>query len=284
VAPPVPGGGPPARAHRPPARLPQSAPQPRPQAGLMEILMKPVVTQPALPGHVAIIMDGNGRWAERRGLPRLAGHERGAEAVRRTVKAARAEGLQVLTLYAFSEQNWGRPEREVSHLMGLLQGFLERERQELCDSGVRLRAIGDRERLPAAVRDQLERTERATAATDSPVLDLCLAISYGSREDLVRVARQLATAAQRGAIQPADIDQARIGAALASGGLPPVDLLIRTSGEQRLSNFFLWEAAYAELHFTPCLWPDFDAAALRASLDAYGRRDRRFGLVRAAAG
>jgi undecaprenyl diphosphate synthase len=243
-----------------------------------------IVTSPALPGHVAIIMDGNGRWAERRGLPRLAGHERGAEAVRRTVKAARAEGVQVLTLYAFSEQNWGRPEREVSHLMGLLQGFLERERAELCASGVRLRAIGDRSRLPAAVRAQLERTERATAATDRPVLDLCLAISYGAREDLVRVARQLATAARDGQLEPGDIDEAQVSSALASGGLPPVDLLIRTSGEQRLSNFFLWEAAYAELHFTPCLWPDFDAAALRASLEAYGRRDRRFGLVRAAAG
>jgi undecaprenyl diphosphate synthase len=243
-----------------------------------------VMTRPASAAHVAIIMDGNGRWAEQRGLPRLAGHERGAEAVRRTVKAARAEGLQVLTLFAFSEQNWGRPEREVNHLMGLLQGFLERERAELCESGVRLRAIGDRDRLPAAVRQQLERTERATAATPRPTLDLCLAISYGAREDLVRAARQLATAARRGELEPGDIDEATVGAALASGGLPPVDLLIRTSGEQRLSNFFLWEAAYAELHFTPCLWPDFDRAQLRAALDAYCRRDRRFGLVRAAAG
>jgi undecaprenyl diphosphate synthase len=230
--------------------------------------------------HVAIIMDGNGRWAEQRGLPRVLGHERGAEAVRRTVRAARTLGLRALTLYAFSEQNWGRPGSEVGHLMRLLESFLAGERSELMATGVRLRSIGDRQRLPAGVRHELAASERATAANDG--LDLTLALSYGGREDLVNAARTLAASVERGQLTARQIDQDRLAGALASRDLAPVDLLICTSGEQRLSNFLLWEAAYAELYFTPCLWPDFDEQALRAALAAYAGRDRRFGLVREA--
>jgi undecaprenyl diphosphate synthase len=231
---------------------------------------------------VAIIMDGNGRWAEQRGLPRLVGHERGAEAVRRTVRAARTLGLRALTLYAFSEQNWGRPGAEVAHLMRLLETFLAGERAEMLENGVRLRTIGDRRRLPAGVRHELAASERATAGNDQLVLTL--ALSYGGREDLVNAARTLAAAVEQGQLTAREIDEQRLSDALASQGLGPVDLLIRTSGEQRLSNFMLWEVAYAELYFTPCLWPDFDEEALRAALAAYTRRDRRFGLVRQAAG
>ncbi len=227
--------------------------------------------------HVAIIMDGNGRWAERRGLPRLYGHERGADAVRRTVTAARKLGLEALTLYAFSEQNWGRPPGEVKHLMSLMRAYLRRERGELQKNGVRLRLIGDRTRLPPEVRSELDATEAATASNTA--LLLSLAVSYGAREDLVQAARTLALAVRAGHLPPESIDEASVAAALTTHGLPPVDLVIRTSGEQRLSNFLLWEAAYAELYFTPTLWPDFGEDPLRAALDAYTHRQRRFGLV-----
>jgi undecaprenyl diphosphate synthase len=227
--------------------------------------------------HVAIIMDGNGRWAERRGLPRLIGHERGADAVRRTVTAARKLGLEALTLYAFSEQNWGRPPGEVQHLMLLMRSYLRREREELQKNGVRLRLIGDRARLPAEVRCELDITEAATAANTE--LQLTLAVSYGAREDLVQAARTLAAAVERGQLSSDAITEVSLGAALATHELPPVDLVVRTSGEQRLSNFLLWEAAYAELFFTPVLWPDFGEELLRAALEAYSGRQRRFGLV-----
>jgi undecaprenyl diphosphate synthase len=231
--------------------------------------------------HVAIIMDGNGRWASHRGLPRVLGHERGAEAVRRTVTAARELELKALTLYAFSEQNWGRPSAEVGHLMALFRRFLRREREELLRTGVRLTSIGDRTRLAPPVRAELEATEAATRHNDA--LILCIAISYGGREDLAQAARRLAAAAVAGTISVDAIDEAALGQALSSQHLPPVDLVIRTSGEQRLSNFLLWEAAYAELYFTPCLWPDFDEAELSAALDWYAGRERRFGLVQAPA-
>jgi undecaprenyl diphosphate synthase len=232
--------------------------------------------------HVAIIMDGNGRWAQHRGLPRLCGHERGADAVRRTVTAARELGLEALTLYAFSEQNWGRPTAEVHHLMALMRAYLRRERDELRRTGVRLGLIGDRTRLPAEVRCELETTEAATAGNSQ--LLLTLAVSYGGREDLVQAARTLAAAAARGALAPEAITETTLAAALASHQLPPVDLLVRTSGEQRLSNFMLWEVAYAELYFTPVLWPDFGEPQLRAALAAYANRERRFGLVADGAG
>jgi undecaprenyl diphosphate synthase len=231
--------------------------------------------------HVAIIMDGNGRWAERRGLPRALGHERGAEAVRRTVTAARQRGLGALTLFAFSQQNWGRPSPEVAQLMSLFGAFLTRERQELVRTGVRLRAIGERGRLPPELQAEIAATERATAGGSA--LALSIAVSYGGREDLVRAARALVDAARAGTLDPGAIDEEALGGALSTAGLPPVDLVIRTSGEQRLSNFLLWEAAYAELYFTPCLWPDFGAAELGAALASYARRDRRFGQVASAA-
>ena len=234
----------------------------------------------AVARHVAIIMDGNGRWATRRGLPRVLGHERGAEAVRRTVTAARRLGLEALTLYAFSEQNWGRAPAEVKHLMLLFRRFLRNERAELNRTGIRLRVVGARGRLPPEVREEVAATEAATR--DNQSLLLSIAISYGGREDLLQAFRGLAAAAVAGKVDPAAIDESRVANVLWTRGLPPVDLVIRTSGEQRLSNFLLWESAYAELFFTGCLWPDFGEAELRAALDAYAGRDRRFGLVQAA--
>ncbi|HEX3757629.1 MAG TPA: polyprenyl diphosphate synthase [Kofleriaceae bacterium] len=230
----------------------------------------------ARPRHVGIIMDGNGRWATRLRLPRAEGHRAGAEAVRRTVRAARELEIPALTLYAFSEQNWGRPSEEVTGLMGLLATFLRGEVDELAARGVRLVTVGDRARLPEPVRERLAEAKRQTAAGRR--LLLCLALSYGSREAIVAAARTLARAAAAGA-DPAAIDEAAFAAALDSHLLPPLDLVVRTSGEQRLSNFLLWEAAYAELHFTEVLWPDFARADLEAALAAFARRRRRFGLA-----
>ncbi len=222
-------------------------------------------------------MDGNGRWASARGLGRSEGHRAGAEAVRRTVRAARELGLGALTLYAFSEQNWGRPAPEVSRLMELLATFLRDELCELGARGIRLLAIGDETHLPAAVRDALAAAKHTTAGNQE--LRLCLALSYGGREAIVRAARKLARDAVRG-LPPDAIDEAAFGGALDSHELPPLDLVVRTSGEQRLSNFLLWEAAYAELHFTDVPWPDFGRAELEAALAAFARRNRRFGLAR----
>jgi undecaprenyl diphosphate synthase len=231
----------------------------------------------ALPRHVAIIMDGNGRWATRRGLPRAQGHLAGAEAVRRTVRAAREIGLDVLTLYAFSTQNWSRPTAEVTALMELLCRFLASERAELVARGIRLAAIGDRARLPASTRAVLSAVTRATSANRG--MTLCLALSYGGRDAIVAAARKLACDASEGRIRANAIDEARFGDALDSHFLPPPDLIIRTSGEKRLSNFLLWEAAYAELYFTDLLWPDFSRADLELALGAYTDRHRRYGRV-----
>jgi undecaprenyl diphosphate synthase len=229
-----------------------------------------------LPCHVAIIMDGNGRWAERHGLPRDAGHRRGADAVRAVVRAAREIGLPALTLYAFSAQNWGRPVTEVAHLMRLLRRYLLDERAELCARGIRVVAVGDLARLPRAVRAPLAALVRASAGNRD--MTLRLALSYGGREAIVAAARALAAAACAGRLRPDAIDEAAFEAALDCHGLPPLDLLIRTSGEQRLSNFMLWEAAYAELYFTEVAWPDFGRADLLHALDAFARRDRRYGV------
>jgi undecaprenyl diphosphate synthase len=231
----------------------------------------------ALPRHVGIIMDGNGRWASARGLARAEGHRAGAEAVRRTVRAAREIGLRALTLYVFSEQNWGRPALEVSRLMELLVTFLRDELADLGARGIRLLAIGDETQLPRPVRDALAHATRSTAANRD--LRLCLALSYGGREAIVRAARKLAGDAARG-MPPDTIDEAAFGSALDSHELPPLDLVVRTSGEQRLSNFLLWEAAYAELYFTDVLWPEFGRPELEAALAAFARRHRRYGVVR----
>jgi undecaprenyl diphosphate synthase len=235
----------------------------------------------AVPAHVAVIMDGNGRWAAQRGLPRHEGHRRGADAVRRIVRAAHELGISALTLYAFSAQNWGRPRPEVRHLMRLLHTFVVQERAELMARGIRVTAIGDLRRLPRFARVPLAALEAASAANRA--MTVCLAVSYGSREAITSAARALAADVATGRLRPDEITERQMAARLGTGTLPPLDLLIRTSGEQRLSNFFLWEAAHAELHFTPVLWPDFCRETLEAALADYARRQRRFGLTGAQA-
>ncbi|MFN4097500.1 MAG: isoprenyl transferase [Sphingomonas sp.] len=229
----------------------------------------------AVPRHVAIIMDGNGRWAKARRLPRIAGHKQGVEAVRRVSKAAREQGIEVLTLYAFSSENWRRPEEEVRDLMGLLRHFLKNELKDLVAENVRLRVIGDYHALSgdlvAMIDEAIARTSVNTGAT------LVIALNYGAQAEIVAAARRLASAAKAGEVAPEAIDEAMFSDALTTHDLPPLDLLIRTSGEQRLSNFLLWQAAYAELLFVETLWPDFDGAALADAIAQFGRRQRRFG-------
>jgi len=230
-----------------------------------------------LPRHVAIIMDGNGRWARSRGLPRIEGHRQGADAVRDITRAARQLGIRALTLYAFSAQNWSRPVEEVQTLMQLLRDFLIEERDEILDNGIRLDTIGDRSRLPDFVLAPLEGLMRESA--DNRGMTLCLALSYGGRESIAEAARALAGAVHAGEISVQSIDERAVSAELATRFLPELDLLIRTSGEQRISNFLLWEAAYAELYFTQTLWPDFTRAELYTAIATYQKRERRFGLT-----
>ncbi len=229
------------------------------------------------PRHIAIIMDGNGRWAKARGLPRIAGHRRGVEAVRRTIKAAIADGIRYLTLYGFSSENWNRPASEVRDLMDLLRHYLHSEITELHEQGVRLRFIGDRPRLPADIIAQIDHAERRTAG--NTVFTLVIALSYGSRDEILAAARRMAARAAQGDLDPDAIGQEEFSRHLLTGDIPDPDLVIRTSGEQRLSNFLLWQSAYAELVFTKCLWPDFDAETLRAAVSEYCQRERRFGAV-----
>jgi undecaprenyl diphosphate synthase len=228
-----------------------------------------------MPAHVAIIMDGNGRWAKARHLPRVAGHRRGADAVRRTVRAAGEMGIEVLTLYAFSSENWRRPAEEVSDLMGLLRHFLKAELAELVANGVRLRTIGDLSRLAPDVCRQLEEACVATAAGDR--MTLVIALNYGAQDEITRAVRAIAADVAAGSCDPAAIDADMIAARLDTTDLPPPDLLIRTSGERRLSNFLLWQAAYAELLFVDTLWPDFSAEHLAAAVADFTARDRRYG-------
>ena len=229
----------------------------------------------SVPRHVAIIMDGNGRWAKQRGLPRVAGHRAGAEAVRQTMRSAVKHGVEVLTLYAFSSENWRRPEEEVSDLKGLLGFYLERELDSLANEGVRLRLIGDYSKFGS---DLSARLDKAMARLEGNVrLTLVVALNYGSRAELADAARKLAEKAVAGEIDPATIDETAIAAELDTHGLPELDLLIRTSGEIRLSNFLLWQAAYAEMIFTPTLWPDFGDAEFADLIAQYAARDRRFG-------
>jgi undecaprenyl diphosphate synthase len=230
-----------------------------------------------LPRHVAIIMDGNGRWAETRQLPRLAGHREGAESVRDVVRAARQIGLEAITLYAFSSQNWARPIEEVAGLMELLRDYLLTERAEIMENGIRLRAIGDIEKLPPLVRQPLD--ELMALSAENRGMVLTLALSYGGRESIAAAARVAATLVASGQLDVAALDGERFGQMLPTCDLPPLDLVIRTSGELRISNFLLWEAAYAELYFSSALWPDFRRANLYDALDAYGSRERRFGLT-----
>jgi undecaprenyl diphosphate synthase len=227
------------------------------------------------PAHVAIIMDGNGRWAEARGLPRIAGHRHGAEAVRRTVEAAGEFGIAYLTLFGFSSENWKRPVGEVDDLMGLLRHYLRREIAELHRNGVRLRVIGDRARLPPDIVTLISNAEALTA--DNKGLCLTVALSYGGRAEIVRAARAVAELAKAGTLAPEAIDERLFARHLLTADMPDPDLVIRTSGEQRISNFLLWQLAYSELYFTETLWPDFDAQALDQAIASYRGRERRFG-------
>jgi undecaprenyl diphosphate synthase len=228
-----------------------------------------------VPRHVAIIMDGNGRWATQRGLPRAAGHRAGAEAVRRALQAAADHGVEVLTIYAFSSENWRRSAEEISDLTALMRFYLERELKTLDKEGVRLRLIGDYSAFGANLVEQLERAVERTARNTR--LTLVIALNYGSRAEIAAAARKLAAKAAAGQIDPASIDEAAIGDELQTADLPELDLLIRTSGEMRLSNFLLWQAAYAELLFLDILWPDFDEQAFSDALSTFAARDRRFG-------
>lgn len=222
------------------------------------------------PCHVGLIMDGNGRWAKARGLPRVAGHRHGVEALRRSVDAAPRLGLRYLTVYGFSTENWRRPSEEVGHLMALLRRFLRSEIADLRRQGVRLRAIGERKRLPLEVVELLNEAEAATAGQRR--LDLIIALSYGGRQELVSAARRLMAAALAGKLKPEEIDEPCFRGALQLPDVPDPELIIRTSGEQRLSNFLLWQAAHSELVFVDCLWPDFGEPQLAAALEVYRQR------------
>lgn len=225
--------------------------------------------------HVAIIMDGNGRWARARGLPHIAGHKQGVEALRRTINAAQTLGIRYLTVYGFSSENWSRPPDEVMALMGLLRLYLRREIAELHSNGIRMRVIGDRARLPDDIVELIESAESLTAGNDNG--HLTIALSYGARQELTQAAKRLAQAAKDGRIDPSTIDEVDITRALFTADLPDPDLIIRTSGEQRISNFLLWQSAYAELVFLDTLWPDFGQAQLEQALMEFNRRERRFG-------
>jgi undecaprenyl diphosphate synthase len=227
------------------------------------------------PAHVAIIMDGNGRWAASRRLPKIAGHREGARAVRRTIQAAMESGVAWLTLYAFSSENWRRPMGEVIDLTGLLRQYLKSELAELKEKGVRLRIIGDLSRFDEDIREGLAHAEAETSGNIR--LNLTVALSYGARAEIAAAARKLAESVRDGRLGAAQIDENRVAGALATAGMPDPDLIIRTSGEQRLSNFLLWQAAYAELVFLDVLWPDFEAEHFSAALAEYVRRERRFG-------
>lgn len=229
------------------------------------------------PAHVAIIMDGNGRWARGRALPRPFGHKAGMKSVREVVEGALAAGVEVLTLFAFSQENWQRPADEIGALMELLEEYIAREMAELKSQGVTVRFLGDLDRLPDAQRAAVERLMAHTNGGGRLALNIC--ISYGSRAELTRAARLLAEAARAGRLDPADIDEDAIAQHLYTSQFPDPDLLIRTSGELRLSNFLLWQLAYAEIYVTPVLWPDFRREHLFEAILEYQRRDRRFGKV-----
>jgi undecaprenyl diphosphate synthase len=230
-----------------------------------------------LPRHLGIIMDGNGRWAQRRGLARLEGHRVGAESVRDITRASRELGIEALTLYAFSSQNWQRPISEVTGLMELLRDYLIGERSEILDNSIRLEAIGDVERLPPVVKEPLDELRAASAANRG--MTLTLALSYGGRESIARAVRAAVRDAAAGRLSPDEVDVERFNAYLPTAQLPPLDLLIRTSGEQRISNFMLWEIAYAELMFADVQWPEFRRPHLERCLEQYAQRERRFGLT-----
>jgi undecaprenyl diphosphate synthase len=230
---------------------------------------------PTAPRHVAIIMDGNGRWASARGLPRAEGHRRGVEALRRTIRAAGEIGIQVITIFSFSSENWSRPAAEIGELMGLLRRFIRNDLAELHKSNVRVRIVGERDGLDPDIGRLLVEAEELTRANDG--LTLVVAFNYGARQEIARAVRRIAEQVASGALKPADVTAETIGGLLDAPDLPDPDLIIRTSGEQRLSNFLLWQSAYSELVFVPTYWPDFDRAALEAAIAEYRQRERRFG-------
>ncbi len=231
----------------------------------------------ALPRHIGIIMDGNGRWANQRGWERTRGHKAGSKAVRKVVKACRRWGVEVLTLYAFSAQNWGRPDFEVKALMDLLAEFIAREWEEIMERGIRVVHLGELRKVPVEVRKRLLSLEKASRKNRD--MTLALALSYGSREELLRASRNLARRVSEGKLLPRDLDLSTIDKALYTSRLPDPDLIIRTGGEMRLSNFLLWQSAYAELYFSKVLWPDFTTEHLRLAIVDYQSRKRRFGLT-----
>ena len=230
-----------------------------------------------VPRHLAIIMDGNGRWAKQRYLPRPAGHRAGVTAVRKTVERCMVEGIEVLTLFAFSSENWRRPAQEVSLLMELFIASLERETRKMHENGVRVRVIGERGAFAPALQEKIREAETLTASNQK--LNLVIAANYGGRWDITEAARQLAAEVEGGELKAGDITNELIASRLSIADLPEPDLFIRTGGEQRISNFLLWQLAYTELYFTPLLWPDFDEQALTAALESFANRQRRFGYT-----
>ncbi len=230
------------------------------------------------PVHVAIIMDGNGRWAKARGLPRSAGHQRGAEAARKAVRAAADAGVSYLTLFGFSSENWSRPDEEVTDLMGLLRFYLKREVKSLEKDGVRLRVIGNRSLLPDDIQELISGAEERTR--ENKKITLVIALSYGGRAEIVEAAKSIATKAKEGDIDVSEIDEKMFSGFLETSDIPDPDVLIRTSGEKRISNFLLWQTAYSEFIFIDTLWPDFSANDFEAALAEFGARDRRYGKVR----
>lgn len=228
-----------------------------------------------VPRHIAIIMDGNGRWAKQRHLPRIAGHRAGAEAVRKAVKGCIKQGVDYLTVYAFSSENWSRPQAEVQALMGLLRLYISQELGELRKNGVMLKFIGDRDGLPDDIAEIVAEGERATQGGTK--LQLTVALNYGAQTEMVNAVRSLARAVRDGKLDPDTIDETMLSAALYTDQMPDPDLIIRTSGEQRLSNFLLWQSAYAELLFLECNWPEFDETVLAAAIQTFQQRERRYG-------
>jgi len=258
-----------------PAAVSQAAPATAPTAAAPPAAPLAAQLGGVVPRHVAVIMDGNGRWAQARRLPRLAGHRAGAQAVRRCIRASIESGVEWLTLYAFSSENWRRPADEVTDLTGLLRHYLRHELAELHREGVRLRVIGERERFDDDLRAEFERAERLTEGNGR--LNLMVALSYGGRSDILGAARRIAERAQAGELDAAGLDEAGFARFLSTDGIPDPDLMIRTSGEFRLSNFLLWQSAYAELVFMDVLWPDFGPSHFSEALDQFARRNRRFG-------
>jgi undecaprenyl diphosphate synthase len=235
-----------------------------------------------MPRHVGIIMDGNGRWAAQRGLSRTEGHRRGVEAVRETLRAAAELGIEYLTLFSFSSENWSRPPAEVQFLFGLLRVFIRSDLATLHDEGVRIRVIGERKGIPTDIAAMLDEAEKLTA--QNKAFTLVVAFNYGGRDEIARAVKAIARDAAAGTLDPEKIDETAIATRLDTAGIPDPDLIIRTSGELRLSNFLLWQSAYAELVFLPIFWPDFNRAALHAAVNDYARRERRYGGVVAGSG